>query len=247
MSFYYSRVFKEFKPIYLEINGAIDKLRESFNTTGLLVCGESHGVRENADLAYTLCKLLGVRQLAIERSETNFRHFIESAIKGNPKFLSPQALQSIQSSVLSIEMLKVIATLFNQNEIKKIHYVDIDSLANPSLDTDNLNQLMQIREQEIAKNIIKSSTNPILVILGSFHTRLEADDIKLDSALKLIRDDKPATYLKYDYLSGSQYNSGRVLNFENRLGEYKNSGATIYQESNDNFIIEIPKATMIKT
>ncbi len=247
MSHYYTNVFKEFKPTYLEINGAIDKFLKSFSATGLLVCGESHGVRENADLAYTLCKLIEVKQIAIERSETHFRNFIESAIKGTPNFLSPQALQSIQSSVLSIEMLKAIVTLFNQKCITKIQFVDIDSLNNPSLKTGDIKQFMQTREQEIAKNIIKSSTDPILAILGSFHTHLETDDIEFDSALKLIRDKKPATYLKYNYLSGSQYNSGRILKFNNRLKEGKNNTINIYQESNNNFVIEIPKATMIKT
>lgn len=247
MSYYYTQVFKEFKPTYLEINGAIDKLRESFNTTGLLICGESHGVRENADIAYTLCKLLEVKQIAIERSETHFRNFIESAISGEPNFLSPQALQSIQSSVLSVEMLKTIATLVNEGSIKEIQFVDIDSLANPSLKTNDMNQFMKIREQEIAKNIIRSSTEPTLAILGSFHTRLETDDIEFDSALKSIRYERPATYLKYDYLSGSQYNSGRVLKFDNRLEASEDKGADIYQESEDNFIIQIPKATMIQT
>ncbi len=51
-----------------------------------------------------------------------------------------------------------------------------------------------------------------------------------------------------EYLSGKQYNSGKVLNFENKSNHNGRelSRYMIKKVSNSNFIVEIPKAHMIR-
>jgi hypothetical protein len=249
MSYYYTQVFKHFQPKLLDITGSINELCKNFKETNLLICGESHGVRENADLAYTLCKMLGIKQLAIERSASNFEAFIQSAVEGQPNFLLPHVLLSPQASVLSLEMLKAIVTLIKDNSITTIKYVDIESTNNNILKDLDEKNYMRVREHEIAKNItMLNASNPTMVVLGNYHTRQDADETVGQSALQMVRQVRNTTYLKYHYLSGSQYNAGRLIHF--RQASYnQNKGLPkdykIMKISKNNFTIEIPKAHRI--
>jgi hypothetical protein len=249
MSYYYTRVFRHYHPKLLEITGALRELRHSFKKTNLLLCGESHGVRENADIVYTLTKALGVEELAIERCASSFAAFVQSAVAGEPNFLLPYVLPSLQASVLSLEMLKTIVVLLKEGAIKHVAYVDLDSLNNPALKNIDAENYMRVREDEIAKNIINLSTGfPTMVILGNYHTRYHSDKKTGKSALQKVRQKRNATYLRYEYLSGNQYNAGRLLNFEYKLTgskNYQQAGYRVLKFREDDFVIEIPKAHRI--
>lgn len=246
MSYYYTQVFKRYRPKLLNIAGSIKGLREEFARNHLLIVGESHGVRENADLAYTLCKILGVKQLAIERSASKFQPFVQSAITGEPNFLLPQVLPSLQASVLSLEMLKTIAVLAQERFVKTIEYVDLDSSTDSTLNDLNEKDYMRVREQQIAKNITALDMSvPTLVILGNYHTYQDVDDIIGESALSMVREKQSAIYLQYHYISGSQYNAGRLLHFPDISAGQSAAGYRLTESSKGDFTIEVPKAHTI--
>lgn len=248
MSYYYTHIFSTYTPEELEIGGVVKSLRENFKKTKLLICGESHGVQENANIAFTLVKMLGIERLAIERSASNFKAFVDSAIRGQPNFLLPQVLPSLQASMLSVEMLKTIFILACQGAVKEIAYIDLDS-SDPAVNHASPEKYMRIREAEIANNIMHLSAQvPTMVILGSYHTRLQTDDVVGKSSLQMVREKTEATYLRYDYLSGEQYNAGRLLHFQTKLHsneDMKLKQYKVHKLQENNYTIEIPVAHRI--
>lgn len=224
-------------------------LQKHFDATHLLLCGESHGVRENADIVYTLCRRLGVRQICIERSRSTFKPFIESALKGRPDFLLPYVLPSLQASMLSIEMLKVIVVLIQEGKISNVEFVDIDSTSRPQVKDLSVNEYMKERERTIAQNIISvEGSVPTLAVLGNYHTRSNVDEVSGESSLSIVRKVRKVTYLEYSYLSGGQYNAGRLLSFPDIRKGRKISSFRIVQSQKDydDFVLEIPRAHRIR-
>lgn len=58
----------------------LDLLRPTLQKSNLIVYGEIHGIKENADIVYTLVKKLCIQKLAIEASPTvlNFINSVNS-------------------------------------------------------------------------------------------------------------------------------------------------------------------------
>lgn len=249
MSYYYTSIFENYRPKPLDITGPFFELLSNFNDTKLLVCGESHGVCENADIAYTLCKRLGIKHLAIERPRHNFEQFIQSALNDQPDFSIPQVIPSLQASMLSIEMLKTIATLVNEEQLNTIEYIDLDPESSPRLSKLDNKEYMLVRERQIGQNLLEVNTKtPTMAILGNYHTRLNINHKQGQSSLQLVRQFRKVTYLKYEYLSGAQYNAGRLLRFPNRLSNKTIQQKTSYnllKLSDSNFVIEVPQAHQI--
>lgn len=245
MSYYYTQVFKHYQPKPLSLTGSTSELYSDFKKTNILICGENHGVRENADLAYTLCKTLGITRLAIERSASTFKPFLESAITGKPNFLLPQALLSLQASVLSLEMLKTIVVLVREQPIA-VNFVDLDSQANPTSRHISQQQYMKTREFAIAKNILElEEAQPTLVLLGNYHTRPQPDTVVGQSALQIVRQTRASTSLNYQYSSGAFYNAGKLGHFPSRQSKVQPHKYEVSELSKSNFIITVPSAHRI--
>ena len=58
---------RNFLPKQLDIKH-LELPRPALQKSNLIVYGEIHGIKENADIIYTLVKKLGVKRLAIEAS-----------------------------------------------------------------------------------------------------------------------------------------------------------------------------------
>lgn len=219
-------------------------LKKSIQHTKLLLCGESHGVRENADVLFTLCVELGIKKVAIERSRSAYKPFVDSALDEHPNFLLPGALLSLQASVLSLEVLKTLCRLVQDRKILHIDYVDLDdSQASPTSETPE--EYMKRRERGIARNILKlDDSEATLVLLGKYHTRLKTDEFVGASSLQLVRNERPVTLLKYHYVYGSQYNAGRLMDFPDTRPDdaFKNPSYKIIEKAEDTFTLTIPHA-----
>ena len=88
----------------------------------MIVYGEIHGIKENADIVYTLVKKLCIQKLAIEASPTVL-NFINSVKTGSYDFsLTDEDLFDL--SILSLEMIKTIAILLQQNQLKELVFID---------------------------------------------------------------------------------------------------------------------------
>ena len=222
----------------------MSNLKKSIRHTKLLLCGESHGVRENADVLYTLCVELGIKKVAIERSRSAYKPFVDSALNDRPNFLLPGALLSLQASVLSLEALKTLCRLIQEGKILDIDYVDLDdSQAPPTNETSE--EYMKRRERSIARNILKLDDSEVtLVLLGKYHTRLKTDEFVGASSLQLVRSERPTTLLEYRYIYGSQYNAGRLMNFPDARPDdtLDSSSYEIREKTRNTFTLRIPHA-----
>lgn len=99
---------RNFLPKQLDIKH-LELLQPALQKSNLIVYGEIHGIKENADIVYTLVKKLCIQKLAIEASPTVL-NFINSVKTGSYDFsLIDEDLFDL--SILSLEMIKTIAIL----------------------------------------------------------------------------------------------------------------------------------------
>jgi len=64
----YLAIFKDYQPQLRLNTDELAQLIAIYKQTNLLVCGEVHGAKENADIFYTLCHHLKAQHIGIECS-----------------------------------------------------------------------------------------------------------------------------------------------------------------------------------
>lgn len=210
------------------IFGTKDKsLQDSYAASRVLVCGELHGVKENADILYTLVTLYGCDVLAIERTESEVGSFMKTVIEGKPDFSLVDS-STFFASMLSVEMAKAIHCLFKEGRIKKLSYIDTED--------DEV-------EAGLAKNLLSlDGQEKTVAVMGNWHTMLE----KLSdhtSALLIARESRLFTYVEYQYAKGEYYNAGSGLDSienDSHASEY-----AIRTKDNDTFLLSVPLASPI--
>jgi len=236
-------IIKTFLPKQLDIR-RLNSLQSTLRKSNIIAYGEIHGIKENADVVYTLVKKLGVKRLAIEASPTVF-DFINSAKTGSCDFsLVDEDLFDL--SVLSLEMTKTIAILLQQNQLKELIFIDtfFDNLDEDAI----ISVSPQAREEELAKNILKIDDSLLtLYIMGQWHTQPEVvknGETRHKSALYRLRKVKlNVPFIHNVYRQGQLFNDGKIIELP------KNSSVPPYyeivQKTNIDFELHIPKATKI--
>lgn len=241
----YSNIFNAFNPTLLDITD-MDLLINASNNAGLLVYGEVHGIKENADIVYTLVHHLKIKRIAVE-IDKSVTEFMGLASQGKYD-LSLLDKKIFDASILSIEMLKTITTLIKEGVVKEIVCIDTysgDSTEDPEDDVLS----PQKRERELAQNILSLDDSlKTLCIMGQWHTQTKSVTLKSGiihlSALHRIRLTRPnALFIHIIYREGRLYNAGRMINLpiQPQLpGEY-----TVIQISQLDYDIVVPNATKI--
>ena len=236
-------IIKTFLPKQLDIK-CLELLQPALQKSNLIVYGEIHGIKENADIIYTLVKKLGVKRLAIEASPA-VSNFINSVKTGSCNFsLVDEDL--FDSSILSLEMIKTIAILLQQNQLKELIFIDtfFDNLDEDTI----ISASPQAREEELAKNILKIDDSLlILCIMGQWHTQPEVvknGETQHKSALYRLRKVKPnIPFIHNVYQQGQLFNDGKIIELP------KNPSIPPYyeivQKTDIDFELHIPKATKI--
>ena len=162
-------IIKTFLPKQLDIR-RLNLFQSTLRKSNIIVYGEIHGIKENANVVYTLVKKLGVKRLAIEASPA-VSNFINSVKTGSYDFsLVDEDLFDL--SVLSLEMIKTIAILPQQNQLKELVFIDtfFDNLDENAV----ISPSPQKREEQVAKNILKIDDSLLtLCIMGQWHTQPE--------------------------------------------------------------------------
>lgn len=226
-------IYNQFQPVDVFHNVSIDHdLMSSFSETNLLVIGEIHGVKENADVLYSLVTQYGADIVAIERPEESYKNFIDSVLKGKPNFdLAPA--NTFDGSMLSLEMIKTLQVLYAEKKIKAIEFIGVDDISNV--------------EKDLADNILGLDRNKkTICIMGNWHTtieQIEVGDDKHISALMRAREKKDIAFVEYKYGRGQLYNAGTGLvkiESDDESANYK-----IERLAKDNFMLFIPVATPI--
>ena len=199
---------------------------------------------ENSDIIYTLVKKLGVKRLAIEASPA-VSNFINSVKTGSCDFsLVDEDL--FDSSILSLEMVKTIAILLQQNQLKELIFIDTFF--------DNLDENITVppspqeREERLAKNILGiDGSLPTLCIMGQWHTQpevIENGETQHKSALYRLRKVKPnIPFIHNVYRQGQLFNDGKIIELP------KNPSIPPYyeivQKTDIDFDFHVPEATKI--
>ena len=236
-------IIKTFLPKQLDIR-LLSSFQSTLRKSNLIVHGEIHGIKENADIIYTLVIKLGVKRLAIEASPTVF-DFINS-VKINSYDFSLVDEDLFDLSVLSLEMIKTIAILLQQNQLKELVFIDtfFDNLDEDTV----ISPSPQEREKQLAKNILGIDDSlPTLCIMGQWHTQPEVvknGETQHKSALYRLRKVKPnVPFIHNVYRQGQLFNDGKIIELP------KNPSVPPYyeivQKTDIDFDLHTPKATKI--
>ena len=236
-------IIKTFLPKQLDIKH-LDLLLPALQKSNLIVHGEIHGIKENANIIYTLVIKLGIKRLAIEASPAA-SNFINSVKTGSCDFsLVDEDL--FDSSILSLEMIKTIAILLQQNQLKELVFIDTFF--------DNLDENITVppspqeREKQLTENILSIDDSlPTLCIMGQWHTQpkvIKNDKIRHESALYRLRKIKPnVPFIHNVYRQGQLFNDGKIIELP------KNPSVPPYyeivQKTDIDFDLHTPKATKI--
>ena len=236
-------IIKTFLPKQLDIR-RLNSLQSTLRKSNLIVHGEIHGIKENANIIYTLVIKLDVKRLAIEASPA-VSNFINS-VKTDSCDFSLVDEDIFDSSILSLEMIKTIAILLQQNQLKELIFIDtfFDNLDEDAI----ISASPQAQEEELAKNILKIDDSLLtLCIMGQWHTQPEVvknGETQHKSALYRLRKVKPnIPFIHNVYRQGQLFNDGKIIELS------KNPSIPPYYEivrkTDINFDLHTPKATKI--
>lgn len=236
-------IIKTFLPKQLDIKHR-DLLQFALQKSNLIVYGEIHGIKENADIIYTLVRKLDIQQLAIEASPAVL-NFINSVKTGSYDFsLIDEDL--FDSSILSLEVIKTIAILLQQNQLKELVFIDtfFDNLDEDAV----IPPSPQEREEQLAKNILGIDDSlPTLCIMGQWHTQPKVvtdGEIRHESALYRLRKTKPnVPFIHNIYRQGQLFNDGKIIELPDNLAV--SSYYEIVQKTDIDFDLHVPRATRI--
>ena len=236
-------IIKTFLPKQLDIR-RLNLFQSTLRKSNIIVYGEIHGIKENANVVYTLVKKLDVKRLAIEASPTVL-NFINSVKTGSCDFsLVDEDLFDL--SVLSLEMIKTIAILLQQNQLKELVFIDtfFDNLDEDAI----IPPSPQEREKQLTENILSIDDSlPTLCIMGQWHTQpkvIKNGETQHKSALYRLRKVKPnIPFIHNTYRQGQLFNDGKIIELP------KNPSIPPYyeivQKTDIDFELHIPKATKI--
>ena len=237
------KIITTFLPKQVDIRN-LDIVLPVLQKSNLIVYGEIHGIKENADIVYNLVKKLDIQRLAIEASPTVF-DFINS-VKINSYDFSLVDEDLFDLSVLSLEMIKTIAILLQQNQLKELIFIDtfFDNLDEDAI----IPPSPQEREEQLAKNILGIDDSlPTLCIMGQWHTQpnvVKNGKIIHESALYRLREVKPnMPFIHNIYRQGELFNDGRVIKLP--YSPAISSCYEIIQKTGVDFDLCVPKATRI--
>ena len=238
-------IIKTFSPKQLDIR-QLSLLQSALRKSSIIVYGEIHGIKENANIVYTLVKKTCIQRLAIEASPTVF-DFINS-VKANSYDFSLVDEDLFDSSILSLEMIKTIVILLQQNQLKALVFIDTffdnldeDAIIPPSL---------QEREEQLAKNILGIDDSlPTLCIMGQWHTQPKVvtdGETRHESALYRLRKTKPnVPFIHNIYRQGQLFNDGKIIELPDNPAV--SSCYEIVQKTDIDFDLHVPEATKIIT
>ena len=237
------KIITTFLPKQIDIRN-LDIVLPVLQKSNLIIYGEIHGIKENADIVYNLVKKLDIQRLAIEASPTVL-NFINSVKTGSYDFsLIDEDLFDL--SVLSLEMIKTIAILLQQNQLKELVFIDtfFDNLDEDAI----IPPSPQEREEQLAKNILEIDDSLLtLCIMGQWHTQpkvIENGETQHKSALYRLRKVKPnIPFIHNVYRQGQLFNDGKIIELP------KNPSVPPYyeiiQKTDIDFELHIPEATKI--
>lgn len=205
------------------------QLEESLKSAKLFLLGETHGVKENVDIIYTLFKRFGFRQLALEW-EPELRHVVEKFIETGQ--LDFDAIQDSPDGRITAGHFALLKKLEEGGLLEEIVYFD---------------GWQGERDASMAKNILaRVSDSPMFVVAGSSHTEfvpiVEADKTEHHSMGEYVKKQIPTVPSgKIRYAAGQYHNFG-VKDFRGKPKDAELQKAKFYKSKDGVYVFELPEA-----
>lgn len=214
---------------------ASNNLNDNLKKSKIFILGETHGVKENADVIYTLFKKLGFRQLALEW-EPNLKDMVIKFLKtGEVDF---EAIQNSPDGRISAGHFALIKKLQSEELLEQLICFDGSSERDWNARDDNM-------AKEILGNLSESAT---LVVAGNLHAQTkpvtftnESDEHHpMGEKIRARIPDAPAGII--DYQSGQYHNFG-INNFAESV-KTERVFSRFYQKADGSYVFTLPKASV---
>lgn len=213
----------------------VNSLRDELDATKLFLLGETHGVKENPDIIYTLFKNFGFKQLALEwdkKLQILVERFLET---GELDF---EVVKDSPDGRITAGHFALLKRLNNEGLLESFVCFD-EELTSDEWDAHDAN---------MAKNILsKQSDGTTLVVAGNLHTKIVPitfNDLKTEhhpmgESIKKQIPDVPSGEIQY--LSGQSHNVG-TRRFEPKPENTESLKAKFYKSIEGVYIFELPEA-----
>lgn len=212
---------------------SVDELNTELSEAKLLLLGETHGVKENADIIYTLFKKFGFKKLALEWD----------------KELHAQAEKFLQTGELDFEAVQDSP----DGRITAGHFALLKKLKDEGLlealicfDEQTQSGEWDDRDASMAKNILANmSDSKTLVVAGNLHTKVEpvvfdeAEHHPMGENVKKQIPTTPSGAIRY--LTGQYHNYG-TREFREKPEGVELPKAKFYKSDKGIYIFELPEA-----
>jgi len=213
---------------------SVQELADSIGDNKLFILGEMHGVKENADIIYTLFKKFGFRQLALEW-EPELKEVAEKYLESGE--LDFNAIKDSPDGRVTAGHFVLLKKLKSEGMLEELVCFDGGSSGH------GWNE----RDVAMAKNILDNLSDiPTLIVAGNLHAKTEPitfgdEPGKQHPMGENIRKEIPNVASgRIEYLSGQYHNYG-TKDFSKFSNEELPSIARFYKDENDLYIFELPK------
>lgn len=215
---------------------ASTSLESEIDESRLLILGETHGVKENADIIYTLFKQFDFRNLALEW-DVRLQETVEEFLDGRE--LDFDTIEDSPDGRITAEHFSLLKKLQQEGLIDKLICFDEASQSDR----------WDARDENMANNITSNlpENGRTLVVTGKLHAEtgpivLSDEEGPQHPMGELITQQIPsAPSCKINYLSGQFHNFG-TKNFQSELGPSEHSKARLYKSEGGVYHFELPQA-----
>lgn len=210
---------------------SVKDLNDSIEKNKIFIMGETHGVKENADIIYTLFKKFGFRQLALEW-EPYLNDVVNKYIESGE--LDFNAIKNSPDGRITAGHFILIKNLIDEGLLDKLICFDVGSGGGG----------WNARDMAMAKNVIDNVSDvPTLVVAGGLHTKTEPFELGDDYGVRhpmgeILNTEFPGVGSgKISYVSGSYHNYG-VKEF-GKIDEKSESVAKFFKDDNGTYLFEL--------
>ena len=214
---------------------ASNRLVASLNKTKLLIMGEMHGVKENADVIYTLFKKFGFRQLALEW-ESGLKAVAEQYLETGE--LDFNAIQESPDGRMTAGHFALLKTLKDDGLLDRLICFDGSGEAD-----------WDARDENMAKNILGSLfDSSTLVVAGNLHAKVEPITLNDEPCELHPMGERVKAHIqdvssgKIEYLSGQYHNFGRQDFWEDP--EQEKTESRFYITDDGSYTFVLPEASV---
>lgn len=221
----------------IEVNfdeSATRSLESKLANARLFLLGETHGVKENPNIIYTLFKKFGFRNLALEW-EPSLKEKAERFLNGED--LDFDSVKDSPDGRITAGHFALLKKLKEEGLLAK--FVCFDQGGGTSWDK---------RDENMARNIVENlSEVPTLVVAGNLHTKTEpitfegeeGEHHPMGEQVKKEIPNVPSG--RINYLTGEFHNYG-TRNFGEKSDDAELPAARFFKDESGLYIFELPEA-----